>query len=296
MQTRIGILCLLALCGCGEKKIESPRPKIIARVNGEEITEFHFKQALRNIETSSATGSFQNQVVLKTLIDQKLLAQEAVKHKLDKMPKVLAALDVATQQILAQAWLDWTLKGEAVSKPDRGEMEQYYQDHPELFANRKIYHYQYVALPGSAVKLKTVKERLDQAKDLEMLVEWLRANNIQHAAGKEIRGALKIPLHLLPAMSKMKTGDIRALDGKNDQVFVIKLIDAKPESISKEIALPVIEQFLVKQNEDKLLGKKFEKIRAAASIEYVGEYPISGEMSDTASKTAEHPPQEDQRN
>src|SRR5258706_6777166 len=113
-----------------------PLPPAAAKVNGKDISIQHFKQALAQ-SNFSATARPDPARLMDGMIDRELLAQQAVKIKLDRNAFVVQAIDGARTGILAQAYLEHSLAW----APDeaRGEVQSFYRDNPALFAQRRIY-------------------------------------------------------------------------------------------------------------------------------------------------------------
>lgn len=117
----LAAICLLAVGGCGAKSPDAPAESdtgaapaaILARVDGTAITTADLERAILNTprpEQFEYINPPQRQELLETLIDRKLLAQQARRDGLDREPAIAERLadadDFDAEQLLAQALLD----------------------------------------------------------------------------------------------------------------------------------------------------------------------------------------------
>jgi hypothetical protein len=135
------VLCLAAaLPGC-ERAAAERGVQLAAKVNGAEIS-------VRQLRSAGAPSASQ---ALEKVIERELLVQQALKAGLERDPAVQEAIDASRRQILAQAWLDKAAADKSVS---RDEIRAFYAEHPELFAERRIYRVRETrALPAEQLPL-----------------------------------------------------------------------------------------------------------------------------------------------
>jgi hypothetical protein len=123
---KLVVLCLAAaLPGC-ERAAAERGAQLAAKVNGAEIS-------VRELRSAGAASASQ---ALEKVIERELLVQQALHAGLERDPAVKEAIDASRRQILAQAWIDKVVAGKAVS---REEIRAFYAEHPELFAERRVY-------------------------------------------------------------------------------------------------------------------------------------------------------------
>ena len=113
------------LAGCSVSEGGTP-PSAAARVNAEVISVQELEAARKG------SGD-----TLERLIDQRLARQHALEQGLERSPQIAQALESARTEILARAYRQ--LVAEAQPRPTPAEIRGYYAEHPELFAERRIY-------------------------------------------------------------------------------------------------------------------------------------------------------------
>ena len=142
------LLVAVLVAGCGDKKDEAATAapsQVAAKVNGTELTVHQVNYALQRIPNldpeQTKAASLQ---VVRNLVEQEVIAQKALDDKLDRDPAVVQALDAARRQILAEAYMSRKLG--TPDEPSDAEVTDYFNQHPELFAKRKIYRLQEISI------------------------------------------------------------------------------------------------------------------------------------------------------
>lgn len=270
------ILALLALAlafaaGCGKKdEAKKPATQVAAKVNSNEITVHQVNNLLArtpNVKPEMADQA--KREILNRLIDQQLARQKAIEKKLDRSPAVQQALEAAKTEILARAYLEQIAAVQP--KPTAEETKKYYAEHPELFAQRRVYSLEEitVVLPDDAVA--EFREQANKARSLQDIAGWLKARGIKFAANRGVRTAEQIPLELLPRLQTAKDGDILVLEAGNNRE-VIRVAASKAEPVDEERASPRIQQFLSNRRSSEAIAKEMKDLKAGAKIVYAGEF------------------------
>jgi EpsD family peptidyl-prolyl cis-trans isomerase len=251
---------LLSLAACTAPEGAGADARLAARVNGTAIT----------VQALGAQRGGALQKSLEQVIDRELLVQQALQARLDRGPQVQARLDGARREVLAQAWLD--LAAARGGQLPRGEVAAFYEDNPALFAQRRIYRFQELAVSAPQEKLDLVKAELAGAKDLEEVAGWLKWRNVKVAPLASVtQAAEQLPLSYLPQLSRMKEGEMAVFSSPLGAT-VIQLVAVQEAPLTREQAAPLIEQFLAGRKRLELAAAEVRKLRQAASIEYVGEF------------------------
>ncbi len=260
----------MAACGKsgGEAKTAS---QVAVKVNADEITVHQVNQVLaRAGRIPPEQLKVASRQAVEQLVDQQLLIQKALEARLDRSPEIMAALDASRRQILAQAYMEKTVAA-GISKPDADEIRKVYEAKPELFAERRIYRLQEIITNVDGDKAKELLTLIGKTKNLNDIVSFLRTNDIKFNANSAVRPAEQLPLEVLPALAKMKDGDIGALGG-NGRMTIVQRVAAPLTPYSIEEATPLIEQFMQNQKRGELAGAEIKQLRQSAKLEYVGEF------------------------
>ena len=138
----------LGLAACNSKEAEKPASQIAAKVNSGEISVHQINYILSRTGAGASTPEMAPKMrreVLDRLVDQELAVEQAIERKLDRSPDVLMSIENARREILARAYVEQVAA--AMDKPTVDEAKKYYAEHPQLFAERRIYNIQEIVLP-----------------------------------------------------------------------------------------------------------------------------------------------------
>lgn len=278
----------LAACSKGEDK--KAATQIAAKVNKSEISVHQINQALSragNIPPEQVKAATRQ--ALDRLIDQELFVQQAHEKKLDRDPRVMQALEAARREILARAYADQVMAN--ASKPGSDEIHTFYTGHPELFADRRIYNLEELAVRAKAEQLPALQQAIARSKSFAEVAAWLKEQNIPFAANAGLRPAEQLPLELLPHYHAMKDGQVILIGGPNGAI-VAHLLGSQASPRSEKDATPFIEQFLQNRKRAELAAAEVKALKAKAKIEYQGDFgppEAAGEAAASAAPAASTP-------
>lgn len=263
-------VAVLALTGCGGgKKEETSASQVAVRVNDAEITTLQLNFRLQQGGARPENADAATQRILDQLVDQELAVQKSVSLKMDKDPRVLQALDAARKEILARAYLEQITAG--VPKPEETRVRQYFDEHPELFSQRRLYSLQEFAIEVPADKLPQLRERVASAKSVNDFAAWLKAENLRAGTNAAARAAEQLPMNLLGKLTSMSDGSGMVLS-EGPQVRVVFRNASRLEPVTFDRAKPAIEQFLLNTARRDAVETNLKGLRTAAKVEYVGKY------------------------
>jgi len=273
------LLVAVLLIGCGDKKDgaatdDKKGTQVAAKVNGTELTVNQVNFALQRVpdlnQEQSKAASLQ---VVRNLVDQEVIAQKALSDKLDRDPNVVQALDAARRQILAEAYMSRKLG--TLTEPSDAEVSAYYDKHPDLFAKRKIYRLQEIGITAPTEKHEAIRAQLAASKTLNDFAAWLKTENLPIKAGQGVKPAEQLPLELLPKLAQMPNGQAIVVNSP-DGLLVIVLADSQMQPATLEQAKPAIARVLQTQARQKAAKAELATLKAAAKIEYMGEFTDAG--------------------
>lgn len=289
------LLIAVLVAGCGDDKKETATDEksptqVAAKVDGKEITVHQVNFALQRIpnldKDKSKEASLQ---VVRNLVDQQLLVAKAETDKLDRDPMVVQALDAARQQILAEAYMSRKLGTPA--EPTDAEVNEYFNTHPELFAKRKIYRLQEISIKAPKEKQDAIRAQLTASKTLNDFGTWLKAEKYEVKAAQGVKPAEQLPQEMLPRLAAMPDGQAMMVNTP-DGVLVIVLAGSQAQPVTLEQAKPAISQLLQQQARQKAAKAELDNLKAAAKIEYVGEFVDAGKEPEVAKPVAAAKPAE----
>src|SRR6187549_3036583 len=269
-------LAATVLVGCGEKK-EKAATQTAAKVNKEEITVHQINFLLaqqRGIPPAQAASA--SRAALERLIDQELALQKADEQKLDRDPRVVQQIEAARREIIARAYLEKIAEG--APKPTPKEVAAYYEAHPALFKERRIYSLQEVVIEAPADQVEDLKKTLASSKTFVDFVNYLKANNIRFAGSEAVRGAEQLPLASVDQFAKMKDGQA-LFNARPGGAQIVHLAASRSQPVTLQQATPAIEQFLLNERKRKLIADDMQALRSAAKIEYAGEFAADAARS-----------------
>jgi len=291
-KVALPLLLAALITGCEAKKEgasvdATPQGEVAAKVNGIELSAQQIKQALQRLPNLDAeqtkAASLQT---LRNLVDQEVIAQKAVTEKLDQDPAVMQSLEMARRQVLAEAYMARKL-GTSV-EPTDAEVSAYFDQHPDLFAKRKIYRLQEISIKAPKDKQEAIRAQLAASKTLNDFAMWLKAENFSAKAAQGVKPAEQLPLELLPKLAQMPHGQAIIVNAP-DGLLVIVLADSQMQPVTLEQAKPVIVRLLQTQSRQKVAKAELDALKAKAKIEYLGEYVDAGKEAAAPAESAAAP-------
>jgi EpsD family peptidyl-prolyl cis-trans isomerase len=275
---RVAVIAMAAvvvlLAGCGDKKKDKPASQTAAKVNKEEITVHQINfvlQQQRGLAPEQAASA--SKQVLERLVDQELALQKAQDQKLDREPRVVQQLEAARREIIARAYVEKI--GNGAPKATPAEIKAYYEAHPALFKERRVYNLQELSVQVKPEEVEGLRTKLAGAKDLTEFVNYLKSSDIKFAANQVVRAAEQLPMASVDKFAELKDGQsvFNAVPGG---VQILFLAGSRSQPVDEQRAVPAIEQFLLNERKRKVVEDDLKALRAAAKIEYVGEYAKGG--------------------
>lgn len=267
------VLSLAVLAGCSggdESKKEKTASQTAAKVNKEEITVHQINYVLQQQRAlSPEAAASASQQVLERLIDQEVALQKAQEQKIDRDPRVVQQIEASRREIIARAYVEKI--GSGAPKPTPAEIKAYYDSRPALFSERKVYSFQELSIEATPDKADVLREQLKAAKDINEFIAYLKANDYKFGGTQTNRAAEQLPLARLDDFAKMKEGQATfAVVPKGVQITILAATRTQP--VDEARAQNAIEQFLLNERKRKVVEDDLKALRAAAKIEYVGDY------------------------
>lgn len=274
---RIGMSALalamaVSFYGCDKKAGESA--EAAAKVNGNAISVAMLEHEVKKLgEMSPEQHQQAANKVLKNLVDQDLLVQKAVAEKLDQDSGVILALEEARRRILSQAYVEKITAN--VSKPTEQEVSDYYNQHPELFSERRLYRLQEISIQVTPDNVEAVKTQLSGTHSLDDFIQWLKEQKIPARINQTTKAAEQLPTELLPRLAQMKDGQAMTVKVPN-ALNILVVAGSQSQPVILDQAKESIERFVTNNKKREAAAAALKDIHAQAKVEYLGAYADLG--------------------
>lgn len=227
----------LQLAGCGGKE---PTGQVAARVGKDEITVQEVQAELNGYTAPDAkTRKLAEQRALQNIIQRKLLARAAEKAGVDKSPDLAIEKAKMEDMLLVQTWRNSLIK--AVPEPSTEQIQQYISQHPELFANRKVFAVDQLRLP--AVNDPKLFAELKPLNSLDDIGRVLQAHGIQYSTAKGALDVLSLDPKLVVGIEKLPDGEVFVVPSGN-MLVANKITDAKVVPVPNDVAAKLAARYI----------------------------------------------------
>lgn len=255
---------VLFLGACGRGAVEPSQ--VLATVNADEVTVHQLNLALTKSRQNNPSEK-EREALLGRLIDRQLIFQQAQQLKLDRRQEVMIKLEDMRMEIMVAAYVD-----ELASKlppPEDAAVAAYYQEHPSLFAQRRLYRLREITIPAEqkndAPKPDEILDRLKRKEALVDVIGWLGRQPGRFYDQSLVRPAEDFPVDVADQLLAMKTGDV--LPVRRDSgllVYEIQGFEAAP--LTWKSASPVIKTYLAKQKLTAAVNDEIKRLRSSAKL------------------------------
>ena len=214
-----------ALVGCQKTEQQTPASPPAAKVDGAEISLQQVDSAATQAGAAVARGE-----VLDKLIDQQLTVQQALTKGLDRKPDVVQALEAARRDVLSRAYAEQVAA--AQPKPTQQEIAKFYGEHPELFAQRRVYSMQQLAVPASGTVVSDVKAWVAAGKSIQEVAALLKARNIPMRTNEGVAGAEQLPTEIARKYLTLKDGQTTVTEAPFG-LLVVHLLASQSQPVER---------------------------------------------------------------
>jgi EpsD family peptidyl-prolyl cis-trans isomerase len=289
-----GLAAALALAGCGSPDDTAAGggapTQVAAQVGGSEISIHQINQVLARAQVDTSTrevAQAASRQVLERLIDQQLAIDQAMERQLHRTPEVVAQLEAARREVIAQAFARQVAT--TAARPTPEEVRAYYAAHPALFAERRIYNLQELQIPGGAALVPELQRLAQQGRPMEEVVALLRARERPFTGSAATRAAEQLPLQLLPNLHALPAGQALVVQ-IGDNVTFVRVAAVQRAPLTEAQAGPRIEQYLANQRAAEAVRAEIARLRETVPIVYKGEFtPPAAATAASAAEAAAAP-------
>jgi EpsD family peptidyl-prolyl cis-trans isomerase len=261
-----GLLCAVAmlLAACGGKTTQQD-VAVVARVNGHELTTADLIDSIEPPGTPTHLAQ-PTRAVVDALIDEHLMAQQALAAGLEGDPVVSQALQNARRHILAEAFVS-RLQGTRTPPPTPAAIEEYYRSNPALFGARRVYSLTIFTVKSAALS-DGLLAAIGHTSSGSALAQVLEQHSVQFEVQQLQRAAEELPTSQLPQYSAASIGDVLVAADDYGTTRLIQIAGIKSHPSSLEEARPTIERDLAQLDRTAAVDAFLARARSQAQITY----------------------------
>lgn len=237
--------------------------QVVAVVNGEEVSLSELNGELQRAGAQGGDKKVVQAAALQSLIDRKLLVQQARDRGIDKDP------DYLQQQRRLNDELMISMLGKQVTKnvpvPATTEVDQYVAANPGMFAQRTIYALDQLqfAAPEDRSKLKA----LESDHSLDEVASTLTQMGIKFARQKGVMDSAQTPPGLIKQITALPPTEPFVL-ASGGRVVVSVIADRRVQPLEGDNARQLATQVIRRDAVADIAKKQVKQARDSAKIEY----------------------------
>jgi len=256
---RIGCVAFLALAvclplsGCGQGGGKAPTGQVAARVGRDEVTVQEIQAELAGFNAPDAASRKRaEQQALQNVVARKLIAEAATKAGVAKSPDFALQKQRMEEALLVQAWQNSLVK--AVPQPAPEEVQQFITQHPEFYANHKVFTVDQLRAP--IITDRKVLDELKPLNDLDAIGQVLTNHGIRYTTGKATVDSLSVDPRLLDQIVKVPPGEVFVVPNQNTMV-ANKIVDTKLVPVPNDVATKHATQYIKAQRAQESVRRQF---------------------------------------
>jgi len=255
-------IMLLTACSPSEH-LQSHANRVIAKVNGDEITANQLTLEVQKIKIKIDDTEQLSQKLIAGLIDRQLLAQETLKLGLDRNQDVQEAVATAKAQIYAQAYI--AKKIAKLPIPSGQEVQQFINEHPQYFAQRKIVNTIDIAFENSTQPLD-LHWLESEVTTLDAMRKVLNDKGIPFQTMNNSFSTDVLPSEMLDKVKRLKAGDLLFAHDTN-KVIVKSVSSIEQSFVPATQAQKIATRMLAEKRRQDFIAQELNRLKALARIE-----------------------------
>jgi hypothetical protein len=147
----------------------------------------------------------------------------------------------------------------------------FYEEHPELFSQRKVYRLQELVIDAKQEQFSQIEADIKGLANINEVANLVRNKKYPFNVNTNVKSAEQLPAKLLKDLYKLKDGDLIILNsGKT--LNVVSVVATKDASLKLADAKPVIQQYFNNKNRSELIKTELDTLRKKAEINYLGDF------------------------
>jgi peptidyl-prolyl cis-trans isomerase C len=257
------IFVVIGVSACGDK--ENMAGQALVRVNGDEITILQLNDEIKRAGMKTDMQDAEKKHLLESLIDRQLLTEEGSRINIDRTPEVLQTIERAKSQIISDAYLDFIVS--KIAPPTEEEIDEYFQAHPEYFAQRKQFDMDQIIMATKDLD-DEFKKFINSSKSLDEVAAWLDMHHVRYARGQLSRSSTDLPEPVITKLREMKKDQIFIIN-QGDNSLLSSIANVKDSPVTAQDAAPQIKQYLINKKSKQAADAEVARLRSLAKIEYL---------------------------
>jgi hypothetical protein len=177
-------------------------------------------------------------------------------------------MDAAKREILTRAYLSQLVAN--LPQPSEQEAGKFYDAHPELFSQRRIYKLQEIVIPSRDTPVTEIRQ-VAAAKPMEEIAAWLKSKNIPFNSSGATRAAEQISMPMLSQIASMQDGQTKLIESP-ETLTVVHVVSSELAPVDKEAALQRIPRFLANEQAKEAINDDLQRLKSTAKIVYLNEF------------------------
>lgn len=251
----------LSLTACSKG---APSGQVVARVNGEEITQTELNAELAAANVPPAARDKASPAMVQRMVDRKLLAQAAKKDGIDKDPTYILLRQRGDEALLVQRHLQ--RQSQTVNQaPSDDEVQGYLRNHPALTDQRQQLTLDQIQFPAPTDEAEV--KALQKVASIDELLNVLRTRGIQLKRDTNQADTATIPDNMLASINRLKPGEPLVILG-GPVITAVAVTGRQSVPINTDQATVIAKQRIVSERVSKRLQQEGTALRQGADIQY----------------------------
>ena len=264
---KFGLSAMIALplisAGCNHQ--DAPSGQTVATVNDGKITTSDLQLEMANVPPEQRKQA--QPLVVRTLVDRKILAQYAKSEGMDHNPDFVLQLRRATELMLAERAAQ-RITASAHQPISINEVNQYLDTHPDIAANRRILSLDQVTFP---IPSASVTSDLKPSKTMSDVILTLQHHNVKYTRNQTQVDTAGLPDDINSKLDALQPSEpLIILNTPNSTANVIA--ESKPMPLDGAAAADAARQRINIKRSSDALQQRGLALRQQASISYAKDY------------------------
>lgn len=263
----ITVFALTTSCS-GKDAKDKEKEKILAEINGTQITLKEFEQRLQQVPGMAHSGmDVEGQKkLLDNLVMRALLLQEAEKRGVDKDEDVMDKLKDLQERVVLDRFLEKEIEGKAAVTSE--DVKAYYEKHPEEMKQGEEVHAAHILVKDQK-EAEAALKKLKKGANFSTLASEISVDPGSKSRGGDLGFFPKG--RMVPAFEevafRLKPGELSDLVQTQFGYHIIKVLEKRGgEQLSLEAAQPQIQQKLMQEKQKTMFDTLVADLKSKAKI------------------------------